>query len=65
MTQSTTNHDAGVIRWEDLRKDYLPVCYNTMRKMVADGKFPAPIKLSPRRIAWRKADVLAWINAAK
>lgn len=65
MIESTTQNPAAVISWEDVRKHYLPVCYNTMRKMVADGKFPAPIKLSPRRIAWRKADVLAWVEAAK
>ena len=28
-----------------------------------EGKFPKPLKLSPRAIAWRESHILAWINA--
>jgi hypothetical protein len=36
---------------------------NYLRRMWEEGNFPKPIKLSPRRIAWREADLLAWINS--
>ena len=28
-----------------------------------DGKFPKPLRLSPRAVAWRQSDVLEWIDA--
>ena len=27
-----------------------------------DNDFPKPVKLSPRRIGWRKKDVVAWLE---
>ena len=30
---------------------------------VKDGKFPKPLRLSPRAVAWRQSDVLEWIDA--
>ena len=30
---------------------------------VKDGKFPKPLRLSPRAVAWRQSDVMEWINA--
>lgn len=32
-----------------------------IRRDVAAGAFPAPLKIGPRAIAWRKSDVAAWI----
>ena len=29
---------------------------------VKDGKFPKPLRLSPRAVAWRQSDVMEWIN---
>jgi prophage regulatory protein len=36
----------------------------TIKRWVSDNDndFPRPVKLSPRRIAWRKKDVVAWIE---
>ncbi len=62
MNDNTANEN-GMIRWPQVRQQYLPVCYNTMRSMVADGRFPAPIKLSPRVIAWRISDLREWLQA--
>jgi prophage regulatory protein len=36
---------------------------NHLRLMWKRGDFPEPIHLSPRRIAWREADIDAWIEA--
>ena len=35
----------------------------TLYDMAKRGEFPAPIKLAKRRVAWREADVLAWLEA--
>jgi predicted DNA-binding transcriptional regulator AlpA len=34
---------------------------NHLRKLWKLGKFPEPIRLSPRKIAWRESDLDAWI----
>lgn len=34
---------------------------NHLRRLWTKGDFPKPLKLSPRKIAWREADLLAWI----
>ena len=33
----------------------------TIYDKVARGEFPKPIKLSPRRIAWRASAISAWL----
>lgn len=37
----------------------LPFSKTTLWKMVREGKFPKPVKLSPRVTAWRESDVQA------
>jgi prophage regulatory protein len=37
------------------------LCKSTILNRVKDGTFPAPVRLSARRIAWLKSDVMAWI----
>lgn len=32
-----------------------------IRRLVAAGKFPQPIRFSPRAIAWRRSDINAWM----
>jgi hypothetical protein len=36
---------------------------NHLRRLWTGGRFPRPIRLSPRRIAWRKSEILQWIAA--
>ena len=36
---------------------------STIYKMVNEGRFPRPVKLSTHASAWRMADVLAWQNS--
>lgn len=36
---------------------------STQRQYVAQGLFPAPVQLGPRRHAWRTEDVAGWINS--
>jgi prophage regulatory protein len=32
----------------------------TLRRMVEQGRFPRPVRLTQQRVAWRTADVEAW-----
>ena len=36
----------------------------TIYKKVADGSFPAPIRLGARSVGWRLSDVIAWLAGA-
>jgi prophage regulatory protein len=36
---------------------------STVYKFIAEGRFPKPVKLGVRMVAWVEAEVLAWIEA--
>lgn len=31
-------------------------------RLLALGKFPAPVKIGERRVAWRVSDIAAWLD---
>ena len=35
----------------------------TIYRLMKAGNFPRPVKLSPNRVAWRKAEIMAWLDA--
>jgi predicted DNA-binding transcriptional regulator AlpA len=39
----------------------IPYCQPYINKLVAQGKFPAPVRLSEHRVAFLKAEIDAWI----
>ena len=39
------------------------ICANSLRQLVNDGEFPAPIKIGRRLLRWRKSTVDAFIAA--
>lgn len=41
----------------------VPISPATLWRMVADGRFPKPVKLSARVTAWRAEEVHAWLQA--
>lgn len=41
----------------------VPTTRQTLYRWMAAGKFPKPIKLGTSKIAFREADVVAWLNA--
>jgi prophage regulatory protein len=51
----------GFLRERQLRPHIVPVAHSTLWAMVNSGRFPRPIKLSPRVTVWRCEDVAAWI----
>lgn len=42
-----------------------PVSDTTRWRQVKAGTFPKPYRISDRRIAWRRGDVLAWLEARR
>lgn len=42
---------------------FLPFGTSTLWAWSRDGRFPAPIKLSPTMTAWRNADVIEWLES--
>lgn len=35
----------------------------TLGRLTAEGRFPAPIRLTPRRMAYNSAEVQDWVQA--
>lgn len=64
--------DSALVRQSQLVRDPkkpgipvpLPFAASTLWIKVANGTFPAPIKLSSRTTVWRVSDVRAWIASA-
>lgn len=40
----------------------VPFSRTTLKRLVAEGKFPQPFKLSPNLNLWHKSEVIAWVN---
>jgi len=36
---------------------------STIYAMMADGRFPKPIKLGERAVGWAEAEITAWVQA--
>lgn len=61
MKQPHTTALTGFLRERQLRPHIIPVAHSTLWAMVGSGRFPKPIKLSPRVTVWRAEEVAAWI----
>ena len=42
--------------------DRVPMSRSGWLQGVKDGRYPAPVRLSPRRVAWKESDITAFIN---
>jgi len=40
----------------------VPVSGTTIWRMVRDGEFPAPLRLSKNTVGWLESDIEAWIE---
>jgi Prophage CP4-57 regulatory protein (AlpA) len=47
---------------KDLPELGVPFCINHLRNLWNAGQFPRPVKLSPRKLAWRRSAILAWLE---
>ena len=36
---------------------------STIYRLIADGSFPAPVRLGPRAVAWRWSDLDQWTHS--
>lgn len=54
---------AGYIRQALLIPGILPISSATLWRWVSTGKFPKPIKISPRITAWRVEDIAKWLTS--
>jgi prophage regulatory protein len=43
----------------------IPVCKSTWYAGIKEGRFPAPVRLGERVVAWRAEDIRALIEGAK
>jgi prophage regulatory protein len=47
-------------------RDLLPLIgkkHTQLREDILAGTFPAPVSIGARAVAWKRSDVLAWIEA--
>ena len=42
-------------------QDMTGLSRSTLYAMIAEGRFPAPVKLSMRAVGWREADLNEWL----
>jgi prophage regulatory protein len=56
----TYPHLERLIRDTEVRH-YTGLSKSAIKRSVADGEFPAPVKLGERSIAWRLSEVMHWI----
>ena len=54
----TRNSPALLWKLPEVQKHY-PASKASIYAWVKAGRFPAPIKIGPRAVAWRSADILA------
>jgi prophage regulatory protein len=43
-------------------KDFVPYSKPTIYQMIREGRFPKQVRLGPNRVAWRRSEVLGWIE---
>ncbi len=60
-TTSSTTPAEKLIRLHGVL-DRVPVSRSGWLQGVKDGRYPAPVRLSPRRVAWRESDINEFIN---
>lgn len=51
-----------LITYSGLAQLGIQYCRLHLRRMIEQGSFPAPIQLSPNRIAWKKAEIDQWLE---
>lgn len=57
-----TVRDVHWVRSSDIQ-EYAPYSLNHIRRLEAQGKFPKRIRIGENRVAWRRDEVEAWVQA--
>jgi prophage regulatory protein len=50
-----------LLSYHQLRDRGVPYTREHLRRLIADNRFPAPVALSNKRIAWVESEVSDWI----
>lgn len=53
----------GFIRQKDLIPHIVPVSHSTLWRWVKNGSLPAPYKLGPNIVGWKRSEIDAWMAA--
>lgn len=53
--------NVGLSRWNQLRY-FIPVCRETWRKLVLNGKAPQPIRLTDRCTFYSNEEIHRWLS---
>jgi len=56
--------EGRLISWTELRQ-LVPLSRTTVWRRVRDGSFPAPLQISPGRVAWSLISVTTWMASQK
>jgi predicted DNA-binding transcriptional regulator AlpA len=63
-TESSVTAPYKVVPFRKLESDYgIPFCRVHINRLVAAGKFPAPVRLSVNRIVWHHADLVEYLRS--
>ena len=54
---------SGLLRWPALSQLIGDVSRSTIDRLDKVGRFPTRVIISPGTVGWRKAEVLAWLQA--
>ena len=72
MNRTPTNQAAMLAKYAPNQRAFLRVksviqrtglSRSSIYLMVKDGRFPAPLRISARMVAWREQDVLQWMDS--
>lgn len=45
-----------------INEKIVPYSKPTIYQMIREGRFPRQVRLGPNRVAWRRSEVLSWID---
>ena len=58
---SKQTHPPTVLRLDDVARE-IGISKALIKRLVAEGDFPKPIKLSERARGWRRREILDWVE---
>lgn len=62
MSISTHTYPPAVLRLDDVVRE-IGISRALVKRLVAEGTFPKPIRLSERARGWRRREVMDWVES--
>jgi prophage regulatory protein len=57
-----TDADERLVGTREILARFLPVHRSTLNEMIAEGRFPKPLKLGKSKLFWRWSAILKWLD---